>query len=256
MNKPRVLITGAAGFQAAFIVRRLRENYDLTLFDRHAPQPEFAALPFLCGDITNLADVERACEGHDAVIHLVALVRERHQMPLDAYCEVMVKGTWNVAEACARQKVRRLVNISSVVAAGWPTTQQQAYRVEEPPSFVAGDLFYCLAKSLGETIGNAYHQAHGLEVIHLRPGMIARDGANIEPEAMNRESPFWFMHVDPADVAQAVEAALSSETKLGAFQIVAGREDALFDWRAAAQQIGYAPTHNWPEIPVGAQEKP
>jgi hypothetical protein len=36
----------------------------------------------------------------------------------------------------------------------------------------------------------------------------------------------------------------------GTFQIVAGRDDALFDWREAAEKIGYAPSHNWPEIPI------
>jgi nucleoside-diphosphate-sugar epimerase len=181
-------------------------------------------------------------------VHLVALVRGREGMPLDAYCDVMVKGTWNVAQACATHNVRRLVNISSIVASGWPSSHGAPYRVGEQAEFGKADLFYSLAKSLGEAIGNAYHQAHGLDVIHLRPGVIARDGANADPRPT--DAPFWFIHVDPEDVAHAVEAALRTDTSHGTFQIVAGRDDALFDWRGAADKIGYAPSHNWPEIPV------
>lgn len=243
----KVLLTGAAGFQASYIIRRLRAKYELTLFDRAAPREEFSDLPFISGDITRLEDVERAMENCDAVVHLVALVRGRENLPLEAYCDVMVKGTWNVAQACATQKVQRLVNISSIVANGWPSSQSAPYRVNEKAEFGEADLFYSLAKNLGEVIGNAYHQAHGLDVIHLRPGVIARDGANAEPQPT--DAPFWFIHVDPEDVAQAVEAALQSETRHGTFQIVAGRDDALFDWREAAEKIGYAPSHNWPEIP-------
>jgi nucleoside-diphosphate-sugar epimerase len=125
----RVLLTGAAGFQASYIIRRLRAKYDLTLFDRAAPREEFSDLPFISGDITRLEDVERAMENCDAVVHLVALVRGRENLPLEAYCDVMVKGTWNVAHACATQKVQRLVNISSIVASGWPSSQSAPYRV-------------------------------------------------------------------------------------------------------------------------------
>src|SRR4028119_539447 len=142
-----VLLTGAAGVQASYIIHRLRAKYDLTLFDRAAPREEFSDLPFISGDITRLED--------------------------------------------------------------------------EKTEFAEADLFYSLAKNLGEAIGNAYHQAHGLDVIHLRPGVIARDGANAEPQPT--DAPFWFIHVDPEDVAHAVEAALQSETRHGTFQIVAGR---------------------------------
>jgi nucleoside-diphosphate-sugar epimerase len=148
-----------------------------------------------------------------------------------------------------------VVNISSVVAGGWPSSQSAPYRAEQKAYFSETDLFYSLAKNLGESIGNAYHQAHGLDVIHLRPGMIAGDGANAEPP-LQAAAPFWFIHVAPEDVAQAVEAALETKLKHGTFQIVAGREDALFDWQEAAQEIGYTPSHNWPSIPIANAEKP
>jgi nucleoside-diphosphate-sugar epimerase len=192
--------------------------------------------------------MERACEGQEVVMHTVALVRGRESRPAGDFADVMVKGTWHIAEACVRQGVRRLVNVSSIVAAGWPEDSSRPSRPEDPPAFRAGDLYYWLAKHLGEQVCLAYHQAHGLQVINLRPGIIARDGANAEPARPQGDGGFWFAHVDPLDVAQAVEAALEADVAWGTYSIVAGRSDALFDWRPAAEDLGYRPEHNWPDL--------
>lgn len=254
----KVLVTGAAGYQAGFVIERLRGKFELTLFDRVVPSPDHAGLPFICGDITDAEAVRRACHDQDAVVHLVALVRGREDKPPALFADVMVKGTWQVAQACVDERVVRLVNLSSTVVT-WP---KEALGVDPvpsnvPPHFISNDLNYKLAKVLGEQVCDAYHEAHGLSVIHLRPGAIAGDGFNPEPS-----SPEWaglaggrFFFVDPRDVAQAVEVALTSKVTCGRYHIVAGRRDSLFEWQSAAHQIGYAPAHNWPEIPeneVGA----
>lgn len=251
MGISKVLITGAAGYQAGFIIERLRERYELTLFDRAEPQFD---LPFVRGDVTDYADVERACAGQQAVVHLVALVRERFDKPPWLFADVMVKGTWHVAEACVKQGVQRLVNVSSIVAIGWPERADRPYRVGDPARFRANDLSYCLAKHLGEEIGRAYHQAHGLRVIHLRPGVIAGDGLNPGPQPPADPVQPWFLYVDPRDVAQAVDRALETDVPHGCYNIVAGRRDSLFDWTQARDEIGYRPEHNWPEIEERAGE--
>lgn len=249
MNIHRVLILGAAGYLAGFVIQRLRARYDLTLADIAEPSGEAAAgLPFLRTDVTDAEAVARACAGQDALVRLVALVRERFDKPPPLFADVMVKGTWNVAEGCVQRGVKRLVNIPSIVACGWPARADRPYRVGDPAQFGARDLFYCLAKSLGEQIGDAYHQAHGLSVIHLRPGVIAGDGLNPGPQSPAQPQRFWFVYVDPRDVAQAVERALRTEVARGCYHIVAGRDDALFDWRPARDEIGYRPQYNWPEI--------
>lgn len=249
MTKKSILITGAAGFLAAHVIRRLREEHSLTLTDRVAPADKFADLPFLEADITDDAAVERLCAGQDAVVHLAALVRGRERLPHTTFADVMVRGFWNVAQACVTESVPRLVNISSVIAWGWPTDNQQAHATDAPPAFGAGDLNYSLSKGLAEIIGNAFHQAHGLEVIHLRPGVMAEDGANGQPKAPEGERPpHWFAYVDARDVAQAVELALATDIQHGVFAITAARDDALFDWHPAWDKLGYRPEHNWPEI--------
>ena len=124
------------------------------------------------------------------------------------------------------------------------------YKVGDDFQFGAGDLYYALAKYLGEQIGAAYHQAHGLDVIHVRPGVIAGDGQNPGPAAPDVVTGPWFVYVDPRDVAQCVARALETETvRYGAYNAVAGRADSRFAWKQAEDDLGYSPAHNWPEIP-------
>lgn len=243
----RVLITGGAGFLARHITERLKKEYVLTLFDR---SPIEAECSFLAGDITDPEVVLRACEKQDAVVHTVALVRGRTGKPAWMYADVVVKGTWNLLEACVAQGVKRLVNISTIVADGYRVRRSRPYEVSEPPCYTKNDFHYCASKKLGEVLGGAYAQAHNLSVIHLRPGVIDRDGVNhpLTQRPAGVSQP-WFMYVDPLDVAQAVECALHTTVQCGTYNIVAGRKDSLFDWQTAAREIGYAPQHNWPAIP-------
>ena len=247
MKIRKVLITGGSGYLGSFVLQQLQTQYELAVFDLVPPKTD--GVTFISGDITQLEEIRRACDGQDAIVHLVALVRGRSDKPLALFADVMVKGTWNVAEACATSKVQRLVNISSIVACGQP--DRVPYRVHDPSHFVSGDLYYALAKNLGEHVCNAYHQACGLSVIHLRPGVIAGDGHNPEPKAPEDTSRLWFNYVDPRDVAHAVALALEADVDQGTYNVVAGRIDSSFDITTTRNEIGYQPQYNWPEIKMG-----
>lgn len=248
----KILITGASGYLARFIIDRLHGTYELTLTDIVEPDDVPANTTFIKADVTNSAEIEAACAEQDAVVHLVALVRGRSDKPLSLFADVMVKGTWNVAEACVKQGVRKLVNISSISTCPPAPSAKLPYEVGDDFQFGPGDLYYALAKYLGEQIGAAYHQAHGLDVIHVRPGVIDGDGQNPGPAAPDVVTDPWFVYVDPRDVAQCVARAIETETvKYGSYNAVAGRADSRFSWQQAADDLGYSPEHNWPEIPDG-----
>ena len=248
----KILITGASGYLARFIIDRLHGTYQLTLTDIVEPDQVPENTTFIKADVTNAPEIEAACAGQDAVVHLVALVRGRSDKPASLFADVMVKGTWNVAEACVQHGVQKLVNISSISAYPPAASAQLPYKVGDDFQFGAGDLYYALAKYLGEQIGAAYHQAHGLDVIHVRPGVIAGDGQNPGPAAPDVVTEPWFVYVDPRDVAQCVARALETETvTYGAYNAVAGRTDSRFAWQQAQDDLGYSPEHNWPEIPGG-----
>ena len=248
----KILITGASGYLAQFIIDRLHGTYQLTLTDIVEPEHVPANTPFIKADVTNASEIEAACAAQDAVVHLVALVRGRSNKPAALFADVMVKGTWNVAEACVRQGVRKLVNISSISTCPPAPGVKLPYEVGDDFRFGPGDLYYALAKYLGEQIGAAYHQAHGLNVIHVRPGVIAGDGQNPGPATPDIVTDPWFVYVDPRDVAQCVVRAIEAENvRYGAYNAVAGRADSRFSWKQAADDLGYSPEHNWPEIPGG-----
>lgn len=250
----KIVITGSAGYLAQFIIERLYSNYSLTLTDIIEPNQAYEGTTFVKADVTKLSEIESVCSEHDAVIHLVALVRERHGKPLSLYADVMVKGTWNVAEACVRQGVQKLVNISSISACPPAAGVQLPYQVGDAFQFGGGDLYYSLSKHLGEQIGLAYHQAHGLKVIHIRPGVIEGDGLNPGPSRPDVVTAPWFVYVDPRDVAQCVERAIENETiNYCAYNTVAGREDSRFDWKQSEIDLGYSPEYNWNEIPDSDQ---
>ena len=45
MKIKKILITGAAGYLAGFIIERLRSKYELTLTDRVEPEPDSKIFP-------------------------------------------------------------------------------------------------------------------------------------------------------------------------------------------------------------------
>ena len=152
MKIRKILITGAArGISPVLFIERLRSKYELILTDLIEPKPDFKDLPFVQADLTNYEEIEKACEGHDAVVHLVALVRERFDKPAWLFADVMVKGTWNVAEACAVGGVKRLVNISSISACSPLPDGELPYRVGAPFGFSSGGTVLRPRKILGRT---------------------------------------------------------------------------------------------------------
>jgi len=48
----RVLVTGASGGLAPFVIRALWERHEVVLMSRRPPYPDFATLPWIQGDIT------------------------------------------------------------------------------------------------------------------------------------------------------------------------------------------------------------
>ena len=115
------LVTGAAGFLGRNLVQRLLdEGLPVRALVRKTPLKIVSEdLGCVQGDVSNVDDVMRACEGVDTVFHTAALVSllggaTMRKSYRDEAWRVNVAGTANLIEACKSAEVERLIYTSSV----------------------------------------------------------------------------------------------------------------------------------------------
>jgi nucleoside-diphosphate-sugar epimerase len=177
----RFLITGAKGFIGSWIVKELvgRGAQPHTL-DIDAGSARLAALltpeqlttvHFIQGDVTLLADVERAIVEHGIthVLHLAGI-----QVPgcaADPIRGAMVNviGTLNVFEAAHRRRdlVQRVVYASSAAVFG-PEEAYGGVTVPQGAPLLPG-THYGVFKQCNEGNARIYFQDHGVSSVGLRP---------------------------------------------------------------------------------------
>ena len=109
-----VLVTGGTGFIGPHVVHTLRAK-DLpvrALVRDPSRASRLAAwgVELATGDVTDPASLAPACEGVDAVVHLVAIIKGK---PAD-FERVMAEGTRNVVAAARAAGVRRFVLASAL----------------------------------------------------------------------------------------------------------------------------------------------
>jgi nucleoside-diphosphate-sugar epimerase len=69
----KVLVTGAAGRFAGFVVKALRGRHDIVLTSRTPVPEDRADLPWIQGDLTNWEDCVKVVKGVDAIQALGAV---------------------------------------------------------------------------------------------------------------------------------------------------------------------------------------
>ncbi|MEK7060900.1 MAG: NAD(P)-dependent oxidoreductase, partial [Patescibacteria group bacterium] len=121
MTKNKVLVTGGAGFLGVHLARKLiKDNYEVTLFDIADLDAKDLIGKVKCinGDVRNKKSVENALRNQDYVIHAAAalpILREEKII-----FDININGTRNVLNSALRNKVKRLVFISSTAVYGIP----------------------------------------------------------------------------------------------------------------------------------------
>ncbi|MGE0153528.1 MAG: NAD-dependent epimerase/dehydratase family protein [Reyranellaceae bacterium] len=230
MSGRRVLITGASGRVAREIRPLLAERYRFRLLQRPG-EPALAGTgrddEIVVGDILSAADMRRAVEGVDAVIHLAAAVSMT--APWDDALNLNVAGTYNVLEAMRAAGVRRLVHASSNHATGFWETVGAGCDSATP---LRGDSYYGASKAMSEILVRLYVDLHGISAICLRIGSFRK-----EPEDA-RQLSTW---ISPRDLAQMVWRAIESPLDWGVFYGISGNTRRYWDIGAAMDQLGYRP---------------
>ncbi len=109
-----ILVTGGTGFVGPYVVHALRARdipvRALVRDPARASRLASWGAELATGDVTDPASLSAACEGVDAVVHLVAIIKGSRQ----AFESVMEQGTRNVVAAAQEAGVRRFVLSSAL----------------------------------------------------------------------------------------------------------------------------------------------
>lgn len=168
-KKPKAVVTGGCGFIGGHLVDRLvLDGFEVVVLDNlSSSDADFhynEGASYVNGDVTDPEIVNSTLEGAEYVFHMAAESRIQPSVknPHRAY-SVNVIGTLNVANACVRNGIKRLVYSSTSSVYGLtetvPSTEEQMTDCLNP---------YSHSKMLGELIISQINKIHGLDCITLR----------------------------------------------------------------------------------------
>ena len=162
MNK--VFITGGTGFLGVHLTRQLsKEKYKVTLFDiaNLDAKDLIGKVAFIKGDVRDKKAVDQATKNQDFVVHAAAALPI--QMSKKIIFDVNINGTKNILDASLRNKIKRLVFISTTAVYGVPKNLPEK---EDSPLDPIG--YYGESKVAAEKLCLEYLK-EGLSINILRP---------------------------------------------------------------------------------------
>jgi uronate dehydrogenase len=222
----RVLITGAAGDIGGRLRKSLKGVYPrLRLSDIRDLGKAAEGEEVMPADVSDLAAMERICEGVDGVVHLGGMAVENDWQ---AILTANLIGCYNLFEAARRQGVSRVVFATSNHAVGFYRRDQTIdHRVPVKP-----DSRYGVSKAFGEALGSLYADKYGLGVFCIRIGNVA------DRPADKRRLSIW---ISPRDLTQLVRIGL--EISRLHYECVYGVSDNARSWydNSNAFRLGYRP---------------
>jgi len=166
MSKTRVLLTGASGsmgHEAFLELRRRRDQYQVKILVRpsktnkkmFAPYQGEDWLEIVWGDLTDAADVMRAVEGVDFVLHPAAMISPAADRNPEAARAINVGGMRNLLDAIHAQpggaENIRMVSVGSVAQYGDRLPPIEMIKVGDPLKPSVHD-YYALTKCEAETL--------------------------------------------------------------------------------------------------------
>ncbi|MBK9672667.1 MAG: NAD-dependent epimerase/dehydratase family protein [Bacteroidetes bacterium] len=273
LKDKKVLVIGGAGFIGGFVVAELLKEpvKEVIIYDNFARgkmdnikdslKDTRCSIYPMGGDVRETDILNDAMNGCDYVFHLAAMwLLHCKDYPRTAF-DVNIAGTFNVLEACVKNKIKKLIYSSSASVYG---DAVQVPMTEDHP--FNNKNFYGSTKIAGEAMCTAYNDRYGLEVIGLRymnvygpgqdqhavysgviPIMLNKIDANEAPSINGDGSQAYdFIYVE--DVARCNVAALKSSTKYGFYNV--GTEiqttikqlcDTILDLKKSELKVKYVP---------------
>jgi UDP-glucose 4-epimerase len=193
----KVLVTGASGRLAGYVIRELKDQHEIILTSRRKPAEEFSCFPWINGDLANFQDCQRMVNGVEAIQHLGAQPwpvdhpqsrarAEEMGIPFDATFKTNMLGTYYLMQAAVEAGVRTVVMAGSNCALG------HGYRISDTPFPIQSlpidethpcypEDSYSYSKRAGEDLLASYTRAYGIRTYVTRP-------AGITPEERRRRT--------------------------------------------------------------------
>lgn len=179
MNK--ILVTGAKGFLGKLLVERLCED-DFDVSSVHRDKKDETVNRIYVQGIDSKTDWQGKLDGIHCVIHCAARVHVMNDTasePLEAFREVNVHGTINLARAASDAGVKRFIFVSSIKVNGEgsdkPYTAFDTLKPEDP---------YGISKFEAEEQLKKLASKSAMEVVIIRPPLVYGPGVKANFAAM------------------------------------------------------------------------
>lgn len=252
LTNAKVLVIGGAGFIGSHVVGELLKTDvgQVLIFDNFARGKRSYLDPHMgdprCVLFQNGSDIretdllDEAMRGCDYVIHLAAMwLLHCKDFPRTAF-HVNIEGTFNVLEACVRNKIKKLVYSSSASVYGdaveVPMTEQHPFMNRN---------FYGASKIACEAMCRAFYDRYGLNYVGLRymnvygphqdqtaaytgviPIMLNKIDAN-EPPVINGDGSQAYDFIYVEDVARCNVLALQSDATDENYNVGSGIQTSI-----------------------------
>lgn len=215
----KVLVTGASGFIGRYIVKDLlNHGYEVRAFVRKKVEIEGAEI--FIGDITKKETIEKALSSIDAVFHNAAYASDYGKK--EDFYRVNIEGTKNVANACMKKEIKKMVYTSSAGIYGFPNTNE--WITEESPKKPIN--VYQKTKLLSEDL----LQKYDMPLTIIRPPLVLGAGGKASFLLLSKIEKGKLSYIGSgdnyitiahaADVAQCLRLALEKGKDKEAYNVV------------------------------------
>lgn len=260
-EKPKVLVTGGAGFIGRNLWKELPAETEIVVFDNLSRSPAWHVeeLPgnvrIVEGDIRDLSSLVDAARGVGAMVHLAAYgsVVESVEAPEENF-EHNVTGTFNALRAAKEAGLRRFVFASTggaLIGEATPPVNEESLPKPISP--------YGASKLCGEAYAHAFAKAYGLNTLALRfanvygPYSAHKKGAvTAFMKAILTDTPMTifgdgsatrdYLHVE--DLCRGIALGLDADTPPGeVLHLASGRETSVLELARTIASTAGRPDH-------------